>query len=270
MIRKILSNGRVGVARGALDAALVLDIPHGGWMLSDDPVADERLPDKYHLQEMKTRSVAKCVERNVKEAEGTLILTFTDNLPDDARCARKSADKYHVPWLHINLARTQKFEAVQSIHEWLKERNIQVVHVVGATNGNDGEKVNNVTSGLLEAVYFLGLIDSNTTATYNPASAHQEKPPQSIDEIASRIYDGMTLKDRVIVANFQESQLELLQSTLGRFILIQIERWQKSFPSVFSIDKMEEGISTAEDVYPLVISRLWERLRDTHRLRIVK
>lgn len=270
MIRKIVSNGRPGVARGALDAALTLDIPHGGWMLSGDPAVENPLPEKYHLQEMKTNSLTKCMERNVKDADGTLILTFTDDMPDDAASARKSADKHHSPWLQINLARTNEFEAAQSIHEWVKDRKIHVIHVVGATRGEPQKKANKITAGLLEAVYYLGLIENNMTAATKAAAPGNKKPPKSLNEIVRRISNEMTLKDRVIVANLQESQLELLQQTLGRYIITQLEHWQKNNPDVFSISDLGEGTSDVEEISATIMQKLWVRLRETHRLRIVK
>jgi len=270
MIRKIVSNGRNGVSRGALDAAMTLDIPHGGWTLNEDPAAGGPAPDRYRLRKMKTGSVAKCVERNVKAAEGSLILTFSDDLPDDALYARKIADKHHLPWLHINLGRVAEFEAAQSIHDWLKDRKIQVVHVVGATCGKAEGNVGKTTSDLLEAVYYLGLIENNMAETYNPAQPQQEAPPESIDEIVSRISADMALKDRVIVANLHESQLELLQPTLGRYILDQIEHWQKRHVNDFSLSELEKEIVDIEDAAAAIINRLWKRLRKTHRLRMVE
>jgi hypothetical protein len=270
MIRKIVSNGRIGVARGALDAALALDIPHGGCMLPGDPTLDGPLPDKYRLQEIKTGSLTKCVERNVKDTDGTLILTFSDDWSDDALCARKSADKYHTPWLQVNLGRTGEFEAAQSIHEWVKERKIEAVHVVGASRGPSQKNVDNITTGLLEAVYYLGLIENNMQATTRTDDPDRETPPKSVDEFISRISAGMTLKDRVIVANLQEPQLELLQPTLGRYILVQLEHWQESPMNVFSLPGLEEGLADAEEAAATVMKRLWTSLRDTHRLRMIK
>jgi hypothetical protein len=270
MIRKIVSNGRAGVSRGALDAAMALDIPHGGWRLRQDPAAGEPPPDRYHLQEMASGSIAKCVERNVKEAGGTLILTFDDELPDDALSAKKAAGKHHLPWLHINLGRTAEFEAAQSIHEWLKEQKIKTIHVVGTTCEKTEERLGKKTAGLLEAVYYLALIENNMTETYRPAQPGLEAPPKSIDEIVSRIEADMALKDRVIVANLGKAQLELLQPTLGRYILIQLERWEKASAATVSLFQMEEGFADVEEVSQQVICRLWEKLRETHRLRRVK
>jgi hypothetical protein len=269
MIRKIVSNGRTGVARGALDAALALDIPHGGWALSGVPGA-QPLPGRYHLQEMKTGSLSRCVERNVKESDGTLVLTFSDHWPDDALCARKSAARIHMPWLHINLGKTAEFEAAQSIHEWLKESRIETLHMVGAISGAAGKPVDRITADLLEAVYYLGLIEGNMKRGVGTASPDREIPPNSMDEMIARISAGMTLKDRVLVANLQESQLELLKPTLGRYILVQFERWQESRMEGFSPTELGEGISDVEGAASAAINGLWSELRKTHRLRLVK
>jgi hypothetical protein len=266
MIRKIVANGRTGVARGALEAARTLDIPHGGWVLSDDAAENQFLSGLYHLQELKTHSLSKCIERSVKESDGTLIITFTDDLPDDALCARKSADKHHIPWLHINLGQTGDFEATQAIHEWLKEQNVQTIHVLGAT----GKKAEKTTTGLLEAVYYLGLIESNMSAASTLADSSQESAPESVEEIVSRISAEMTLKDRVIVANLQEPQLELLQPTLGRHILNRLEFWEKTFAPAFSISELENSGKADATIDAVIIRRLWQQLQETHRIRMVK
>jgi hypothetical protein len=270
MIRKIVSNGRTGVSRGALDAAMDLDIPHSGWTICKDPAHKEPLPEKYHLQEMKTKDIAKCVERNVKDSDGTLIIIFSDKLPDDALCAKKSAGKHHMPLLKINLSRMGEFEAAQAIHEWLKEYQVASLHVVGAIQGNSGEMVNQTTAGLLEAVYYLGLIENNMTGIATTVRHDQEVPPTSIEDIVTRISTEMSLKDRVVMANLQEPQLELLQPTLGRYILRQLEQWQKAHAPTFSLSEIEPDAEGIDGISLKVTTQLWMRLRETHRLRIVK
>jgi hypothetical protein len=210
------------------------------------------------------------VERNVRDTDGTLILTFSNDWPDDALCARKSADKCHAPWLQIDLDHTGEFEAAQSIHEWVKELKVEAIHVVGVCRGSSRKAVGEITTGLLEAVYYLGLIESNMQATTKTDESDRETPPKSIDELVSRILADMTLKDRVIVANFQEPRLELLQPTLGRYIIVQLEYWQKNQTNIFSLFGLEEGVADAEEAASAVIKKLWTRLRETHRLRIVK
>jgi hypothetical protein len=268
VIRKIVSNGRIGVARGALDAALALDIPHGGWGLPGDVREEEPLPEKYNLREMKTKSNTRCIERNVIETEGTLILTFADDMPEDALAAQKSAHKHHVPWILVNLGQTGTFQAAQDIHEWLKEQDIHVVHVVGASTGTLKKKADKTTCSLLEAVYYLGLIESNMTATSWSITDDGSQLPTSVDGIVSLLLTEMSLKDRVIVANMKEAQLELLQPTLGRHIQIRLEYWRQSAIPI-ALEKIEEETAGADDISALIIKKVWNKLRATHRLRIV-
>lgn len=270
MIHKIVSNGRIGVARGALDAALALDIPHGGWGLPDSILEDEPFPKKYNLREIKKKSNTKCVERNVIETDGTLILTFADDMPEDALAARKSAQKHHVPWILINLGQTGTFQAAQDIHEWLKEQEIHVIHVVGATAGNVKKKADKTTCSLLEAVYYLGLIESNMTATSRSITGDRPQLPTSVDGIVSLLLTEMSLKDRVIVANMKETHLKLLQPTLGRHIQMRLDYWRQSAIPFVAFEKIEKEANDTDDIPTLIVKKVWNKLRTTHRLRIVK
>jgi hypothetical protein len=47
MIRKIISGGQTGADQAALDAAIKLGIPHGGWIPKGRLTEKGTLPDKY-------------------------------------------------------------------------------------------------------------------------------------------------------------------------------------------------------------------------------
>ena len=74
-IQKIISGGQTGVDRGALDAAIKLGIPHGGWCPKGRKAEDGRIPDQYQLTEMATADYPSRTRRNIQEADGTLILS---------------------------------------------------------------------------------------------------------------------------------------------------------------------------------------------------
>lgn len=65
MIKKIISGGQTGAARAALDAAIRLGIPHGGWIPKGRITEKGPLPEKYRLQEMPTDSCPARTEQNV-------------------------------------------------------------------------------------------------------------------------------------------------------------------------------------------------------------
>jgi hypothetical protein len=75
MIKKIISGGQTGTDRAALDAAIKLSIPHGGWIPKGQKGEDGPLPAKYKSQEMPTASYPKRTEKNVIDSDGTLIIS---------------------------------------------------------------------------------------------------------------------------------------------------------------------------------------------------
>ncbi|MFQ5587063.1 MAG: putative molybdenum carrier protein, partial [Thermodesulfobacteriota bacterium] len=77
-IEMIVSGGQTGVDRAALDVALELGIRCGGWCpkgrLAEDGVIDSR----YHLDETGSKSYSQRTEWNVRDSDGTLILTVEE------------------------------------------------------------------------------------------------------------------------------------------------------------------------------------------------
>lgn len=76
MIEKIISGGQTGVDRGALDGALSLDFPCGGWCpegrRSEDGVIDARYP----LRVLAGGGYRQRTEMNVLDSDGTVLIFF--------------------------------------------------------------------------------------------------------------------------------------------------------------------------------------------------
>jgi hypothetical protein len=75
IIQKIISGGQTGADRGALDAAIKLDVSHGGWIPKGRLTEDGPLPGKYNLEKMPTASYPKRIEKNILDSDGTVIIT---------------------------------------------------------------------------------------------------------------------------------------------------------------------------------------------------
>lgn len=73
--QKIISGGQTGVDRAALDAAIQLGIPHGGYCPRGRKAEDGRIPERYRLQETHSRRYADRTEQNLIGADATLIVT---------------------------------------------------------------------------------------------------------------------------------------------------------------------------------------------------
>ena len=73
-LEKIVSGGQTGVDRAALDVAMSLGIPCGGWCPKGRKAEDGRIPDRYPLRETDSASYRKRTILNVADSDGTLIL----------------------------------------------------------------------------------------------------------------------------------------------------------------------------------------------------
>ncbi|MBU0987193.1 MAG: putative molybdenum carrier protein, partial [Proteobacteria bacterium] len=131
MVKKIISGGQTGADQAALDVALKLGIPHGGWIPKGRITEGGMLDDRYQLQEMETTNYNKRTEKNVIDSDGTLILSHGP-LTGGSEYTREMAIQHKRSWLHIDLYTTIAFQAAQKIRAWIAENNIEVLNVAGS------------------------------------------------------------------------------------------------------------------------------------------
>jgi hypothetical protein len=131
-LQKIVSGAQTGVDRAALDAAIFLEIPHGGWCPKGRRAEDGVIPDRYELKETTSRDYSVRTEQNVIDSDGTMIL-FRDEMSGGTLLTLKLAQKHHRPFLCIDLDEfAQKEDLVpSSILNWIADQNIGVLNVAG-------------------------------------------------------------------------------------------------------------------------------------------
>jgi len=76
MIEKIVSGGQTGVDRGALDAALSLDFPCGGWCPEGRVAEDGVIDARYPLRVLAGGGYRQRTEMNVLDSDGTVLIFF--------------------------------------------------------------------------------------------------------------------------------------------------------------------------------------------------
>ena len=126
-LRRIISGGQTGVDRGALRAAIALGFPHGGWCPLGRRAEDGRIPDEFQLQECDSPDYHVRTERNIQDADATLILCrgkpsggtlFTCEL----------AAQHDSPCLVVDPTNDQ---AEGTTRRWLAANTVQVLNVAG-------------------------------------------------------------------------------------------------------------------------------------------
>jgi hypothetical protein len=126
-LEKIISGGQTGVDRAALDVALALGIPCGGWCPKGRRAEDGRIPDDYPLTESDSATYSDRTKRNVRDSEATLILTRGE-LRGGTLLTQRTAASLGRPCLAVDLNNPGAPAAARG---WLIAHGIRVLNVAG-------------------------------------------------------------------------------------------------------------------------------------------
>jgi hypothetical protein len=137
---RIISGGQTGVDRAALDVAMELGIPIGGYLSRGrQDENDDVLPDKYiGMQETETDDVNVRTELNVQESDATLIVSHGE-LFGGSEYTELMARKHGKPCLHIDFDRHDVDQAVLLVSAWLSETQPRVLNIAGPRASDDPE-----------------------------------------------------------------------------------------------------------------------------------
>ncbi|MFC1524218.1 putative molybdenum carrier protein [Thermodesulfobacteriota bacterium] len=132
----IVSGGQTGADRAALDAAIRLDLPHGGWVPEGRLAEDGRIPDRYQVKELPGAGYQERTERNVIDSHGTLIVSHGP-LTGGSKLTRQFAEKHGRPILHLDLDEISIDAGAERIKDWLSTNTILVLNVAGPRASGD-------------------------------------------------------------------------------------------------------------------------------------
>ena len=149
MPSKIVSGGQTGVDRAALDVALQLDIPHGGWCPRGRLAEDGPIADCYQLRETRSPNYAQRTERNVLDSDGTLIL-YRGTVRGGTLRTHQLAARHKQPYLTVDM--TTPIE-LSEVHQWMRSAKIEVLNVAGPRESQSPG------IGQLAREYLLELLD---------------------------------------------------------------------------------------------------------------
>ncbi|MGD9245857.1 MAG: putative molybdenum carrier protein [Desulfobacterales bacterium] len=273
-LKKIISGGLTVSDQAALDAAISLGISHGGYIPWGRNTEIGILPSKFKLQELNTDNHFHCIERNVKESKGTLIVC-AGGLNDDAKYAKIRTMKYSHQLFVFDLELTPSFKAPTLVNDWIQKFNIDVLYIIGPFT-YEYLNIDRHMTIIVEGALLLAIVDAplgSKVTDYYKDMYLEKLPvlPKTVDEAVDQIISGMTLEERVRMANFDKEELRVINYSLSIFIrnhLFMKDINKKLFESCRIVSGNKNlNESTAAMV---IIEKLWEQLRETHRLRLVK
>ena len=130
--RKIVSGGQTGVDRAALDVALELGVPCGGWCPKGRRAEDGVIAPRYPLQETESPEYPVRTERNVKDSDATLILN-QGLLTGGTALTLKLAKINKKPYWVVDLS---KMEDPALVKKWIEDGKVNVLNVAGPPESN--------------------------------------------------------------------------------------------------------------------------------------
>lgn len=123
----IISGGQSGVDRAALDVALALGIPCGGWCPKGRLAEDGPIALRYPLKETPGAEYSERTRRNVQDSDGTLVLTL--GAPADGTALTiELAEAAGKPWFVVDF---EKGRETGPVVQWIVREEITVLNVAG-------------------------------------------------------------------------------------------------------------------------------------------
>ncbi|MEJ2656692.1 MAG: putative molybdenum carrier protein [Desulfobacterales bacterium] len=275
MIQKIISGGYTSADRAALDAAIKLGISYGGWIPKGRTAETGTLPETYDLQEIPTDNYTECIRQNVKDSKGTLII-FYGKLSGDLYQAERETLRQKHQLLGIDLKQKNAFQGASLLNDWVQLRQIDVLYVIGASailNPN----IENHTRVMIERALILDLMNvpvGRVITDYSKKDYYIEKQtvlPKTIHEAVERLILELSLKDKVVIANMTYDELADLNSNLGAYIRNAFRLWSGNAELMESCRfAAKDKTLNVDSASFAIIDNLWEKLRKTHKLKVIK
>jgi len=124
---KLISGGQTGVDRAALDVALELGIPCGGWCPKGRRSENGAIPSRYPLEETPSIDYQQRTEWNVRDSDATLVLTI-GKPTDGTALTMEFTQKHQRPCLVVDLGGPVDVNAVK---DWIASSQIHELNVAG-------------------------------------------------------------------------------------------------------------------------------------------
>jgi len=271
MLEKIVSGGQTGADRAALDFAIKHKIPHGGWIPKGRLAEDGPLSAKYKLTEIPTDSYQERTEQNVKDSDGTVIIS-RGKLTGGSAYTLKLAKKHNRPYFHVDLKQYEVLPAALEILSWLDDNSIKVMNVAGPRASKDPKiykKVREVLEGvlILEASrdqLFVSLKLSKTPTNMNT------KRPDTVLEAVDQLMKELDLAEKAKISKMAKDGLIRLHLTVGMYI-----RNRFFYPHNENLlescrDLTGDKHLNIDHASSVIIRELWKKLQETHKLKVVK
>jgi hypothetical protein len=133
-LAKIISGGQTGADRAALDAALELGFPCGGWCPPGRLAADGPIPLSYPLIELASGGYRRRTIKNIEDSDATVIFFFGQ--PEGgSKLTHTQCERLGKPYLLIDTNTMTVSSAAMLINAFVTDLGAAVVNIAGPSEG---------------------------------------------------------------------------------------------------------------------------------------
>ncbi len=277
MLNKIISGGQTGADRAAIDLAIKLNIPHGGWIPKGRKTESGPLSLKYRLKEMDTADYPSRTKQNIIDSHGTVIVT-RGKLTGGSELTKVFAKVAGKPNCHIDLSNNDTFEAAIILQSFILENRIQILNVAGPRASHDPGIYFDVKS-ILEAVFYMMFLNSieeekiKALVPPNQFKPGQLKPnfPKTKEQAIQLIAGELPLKTKTFIARLPGSSIQYLYFGWMDYLKgrMGLDSGNEALFSKISLGR-DSMTFTVEDGVMEIVKLLKQYLETHYSLKVVK
>ncbi len=272
MLKQIVSGGQTGADRAALDVAIKMNIPHGGWISKGRKTETGPLPKIYQLREMAASDYPSRTRKNIIDSHGTVIIS-RGQLRGGSKLTQSFARVKGKPNCHIDLLKQDTFEGAITLQSFILENSIRILNVAGPRASHDPGIYFEVKS-IMEAMLYLMYLDSDAENRLSDLvldSRNNKEFPETLEQAVLLVITALPLKHRTSVARMDDTALKDLYFS-----------WMDSIRNITGLDQKDSNLLnglrkdrntglefTVEDGVMDVIRAVKDYLSDHYRLRIL-
>ncbi|MDF1860681.1 MAG: putative molybdenum carrier protein [Verrucomicrobiales bacterium] len=128
-VQKIVSGGQTGVDRAALEWALCTGMTCGGWCPAGRVAEDGPIDERFPLEETPGEGYSQRTEWNVRDSDGTVLLSLEPRLTGGTQLTKKFARKWNRPCLTLSRAETE--DPGYALQKFVETNRIEILNVAG-------------------------------------------------------------------------------------------------------------------------------------------
>lgn len=270
-IEKIISGGRDGAGRAALDAAIDGGVDHGGWIPKGVFTGDDLFPGGYHLTEIPSDAAPGA---NVLGADATVTFSHGPATGASQQTARL-AQAHGKPCLHIDLDQTSPLAASGLTRRWMVDKTARILNIDGSIASEDP----GIYAGTYRAVWGLLALDAIQNKPAADIKAFDLKIPrrkaliwpESLDELVEFLEHCLPFGHRAQISQMNEIQLADIHTRLGGWIQETFGLWRGNDKLLKSAETWTFRETTSPEVASWVVIRaLASRLRRGYWFEVIK